>query len=133
MDATVRRIGAIAEQEVGEKCRLGRRHRAAVEMHGEFGSAATVKFLERLLEGDAAFDAELRIRAAQSLFRCANEYRKTRDSLLPLLDGKIDADWADRSRRLCELLEIRIASRISAPTRSIATIVNSTVVIVFSF
>ncbi len=59
---------------------------AAVEMLGEFGAVSTIKALERLLEEDAKFDASLRIAAATALFRCANDYRKTRDSLMPLLD-----------------------------------------------
>ncbi|MCA8959591.1 MAG: HEAT repeat domain-containing protein [Planctomycetes bacterium] len=59
---------------------------AAIELLGEYGSPATIRLLERLLEGEAAFDADLRIQAAKALFRSANDYRAARNSLLPLLE-----------------------------------------------
>ncbi|MEM7263378.1 MAG: S41 family peptidase [Planctomycetota bacterium] len=88
---------------------------AAIEMLGEFGSNATVRLLERLLDGDAALDADLRIRAAKALFYCASDYQRSRQALLPLME--VD-NPTTRARAAIALGEI---GYLDGPARRILT------------
>ncbi len=59
---------------------------AAIEMIGEFDTGRTKRLLNEILDSTDAFLPRLRVAAASSLFRATSDYRKSRDSLIPLLE-----------------------------------------------